>query len=84
MEGNKPIKKFKSGSIEGCIWENKKTINGAEVMFKTASLTRRWKKNNEDIWRSDVINIRKSDIPKLLAVLNKLHEELYLNSDEDE
>ncbi|MBS3108073.1 hypothetical protein J4468_04120 [Candidatus Woesearchaeota archaeon] len=84
MEGNKPVKKFKSGSIEGCIWENKKAINGSEVIFKTASLTRRWKKNNEDIWHSDVINIRKSDIPKLQAVLNKLHEELYLNSDEDE
>lgn len=76
---NRPIKKYKSGAIEGCIWLNKKiTNNNEEIEFKTISITRNWKKKDDDVWRSDVINLRRSDIPRVLTILNKLREDLYL------
>ncbi len=76
---NRPIKKFKASNIEAAIWENTKKVKDGEISFKTVSLTRNWKKKDEDVWRSDVINLRRGDIAKLLVVLNKVQEELFLN-----
>lgn len=78
---NRPIKKFRSGSIEGAIWENKREIDEGEVEFKTVSISRSWKKKNEDTWRHDVISLRKSDISRLIVVLNELQRELLLSEE---
>lgn len=81
---NRPIKKFKASNIEAAIWENTKKVKDGEVSFKTISLTRNWKKKAEDIWRNDVINLRRGDIAKILVVLNKVQEELFLNPNGEE
>jgi len=81
---NRPIKKFKASNIEAAIWENTKKVKDGEVSFKTISLTRNWKKKDEDIWRNDVINLRRGDIAKILVVLNKVQEELFLNPNGEE
>ena len=78
MVGNRPIKKWRSGAIEGCIWSNKREINGNEVEFKTVSISRSYKKKGEDIWRSDLLNLRRGDIPKVMVILQKLQEDLLL------
>lgn len=81
---NRPIKKWRSGAIEGCIWVNKKKLDdGSEVEFKTISLSRNFKKKDENIWRSEVINFRKSDLPKLQAVLHNLQQEIFLTPDRE-
>ena len=54
---NRPIKKFKSGSIEAAIWFNERERNGEIVGFKTVSLRRSWKDNKTNIWRDEVINL---------------------------
>lgn len=79
--GNRPIKKFRSGNIEAAIWSNEKEFNGGMVEFKTVTLSRGYKKKGEEIWRSDVINLRKGDIPKIMMVLQKTQEELLLNQE---
>jgi len=76
--GNRPIKKWRSGAIEGCIWSNKRDVDGNEVEFKTISVSRSYKKKGEDIWRSDLLNLRKGDIPKVMVILQKIQEELLL------
>ncbi len=78
MAGNRPIKKWRSGAIEGCIWANKREVDGNEIEFKTVSLSRSYKKKGEDIWRSDVLSLRRADIPKLMVILHKMQEELLL------
>ena len=85
MVGNLPIKKWRSGAIEGAVWSNKRELDRdgvkQEVEFKTFTLRRSWKDRNEDVWRDEKINLRKSDIPKVQAILNKVHEELFLGSE---
>lgn len=83
MVGNRPIKKFKSGNIESAIWLNEREKDdGSLIGFKTVSLTRHWRKNDEDVWRSDVINFRRNDLQKAILVLQKTQEELLLNQEE--
>ena len=81
---NRPIKKWKSGSIEAAVWVNEKDFNGSLVEFKTISLSRSYKKKGEDIWRNDVINMRRGDIIKAILVLQKAQEELLLNQEQEE
>lgn len=84
---NMPIKKFRAANFEAAIWNNSKKINGNEVAFKTVSLSRSYKKKDEEVWRNEVINMRRSDIPKALVVLNETLRELMLNpeaGDEDD
>ncbi len=76
---NRPVKKYKSGNIEAAIWLNEKDMgDGSIVGFKTISLSRSWKKKDEDIWRSDVVHLRRNDIQKAIIVLQKAQEELLL------
>ena len=82
---NKPIKKWKSGNIEACIWLNKKKLDdGSEVEFKTASLSRNFKKKSENIWRSEAINFRRGDLAKIQTVLHNLQQELFLTTDKSD
>ncbi|MFH0936354.1 MAG: hypothetical protein V1815_01590 [Candidatus Woesearchaeota archaeon] len=75
---NQPIKKWRVSNIEVCIWDNKKQIENGEVNYKTVTISRSFKKKNEDIWRSEVINnVRRSDIPKLITMLDKAQDFLY-------
>ena len=79
MPGNLPIKKFRSGNIEAAIWSNKRDIDGNRVEFKTVSLSRSYKKKDENLWRSDQISsLRRNDIQKVILVLQKAQEELLL------
>ena len=75
---NRPIIKWRSGNIEASIWVNKREVDGMEVEFKTVSLRRSYKKKGEDVWRNDVIHMRRNDIQKALLVLQKAHEEMLL------
>ena len=81
---NRPIKKWKSGSIEAAVWVNEKDFNGSLVEFKTISLSRSYKKKGEDIWRSEQINLRRGDLVKTILVLEKAQEELLLNQEQKE
>ena len=76
--GNQPIKKWKAGSIEVAVWENERETGSGSVSFKTISLTRSWKKKDENIWRHDVLNLRRNDIQKAILVLQKAQEDLLL------
>lgn len=76
---NKPIMKWRSGNIDVAVWENKKKIDDKEeITFRTVSLSRSYKKQGEDIWRSEVINLRRNDLPKVHLVINKAMDYLYL------
>lgn len=78
---NLPIKRWRSGNISGAIWMNEKDVGGTKVSFKTATIRRSWKKEG-DVWRDEVINFRRQDIPKLILILNEMQKELYLTNDD--
>ena len=82
MVGNRPIKKWRAANFEVAVWLNKRKTENGEVEFKTVSLSRSYKKKDEDIWRSEVLNFRRLDIPKIQTLINKIQEELYLTKDE--
>ena len=85
MATNLPVKKFKAGNIEAAVWSNKKDINGATVEFRTVSLSRSYKKKDEDLWRNDVINnLRRNDLQKVILVLQKTQEALLMHHQEEE
>ena len=80
---NQPIKKYRISNWEGVVWDNRKSINGVEIEYKTTTISRSYKKKGEDIWRSEVINnIRLNDIPKVLTILSKLQDFLYFEARE--
>ncbi len=83
---NRPIQKWRIGAVEACIWSNIRELdNGTEFEFKTISLSRNYKKKDEDIWRSEVINnIRRNDVAKFIAVLNKAQEHLFFEDKKEE
>lgn len=82
---NLPYKKWKAGNVEVVIWNNKKNKENEEIEFKTISITRSYKKRDEDIWRSDVINnLRRQDLAKLSLMLNEAQKELYLDGGKSE
>ena len=76
---NRPIKKWRSSNFELALWSNEREINGNLIEFKTMSLSRSYKKKDEDIWRSEVINIRRMDIPRLQTLLDEASRELLLD-----
>lgn len=79
-----PIYKWKAGSISTAIWENTKETDNGTVTFRTISLTRAWRKKDENIWRHDVLNLRKNDIQKAIIVLQKAQEQMLLEEKEDD
>ena len=85
----RPFKEWKAGNMKVAMWKNKKDMeDGSEIEFKTVSLTRSYRKPGEDLWRHDVINLRRNDLQKAILVLQKAQEELLLSNesgkDEDE
>ena len=78
--GNQPIKKWRSGNVTGAIWFNEREVNGEKRGFKTATIRRSWKKEG-DVWRDETLNLRRQDIPKVMTILNKIQEELFLSEE---
>ena len=75
---NLPYKKWKAGNVEVVIWSNKKERDNVEVEFKTVSISRSYKKKDEEIWRNDVIhNLRRQYLAKLSLMLHEAQKELY-------
>lgn len=83
MVGNRPVKKWRIGSIECNVWENEKEASDGTIFgFKTVSLKKSWKQN--DVWHDAQIQLRRNDIQKAIIVLQKAQEELLLNSEAQE
>ena len=81
----RPIQKWRIGNIDLSVWENTKEFEGGEVSYKTFSLTKGYKKKNEDIWRSEVINnLRRQDIVKIQLLLNKVQDYLFFEANKEE
>ncbi len=82
MQGQKPVKKYRSGSFELAFWENERAVNDSLVTFTTLSLSKSFKKKGDDTWRSEVMHIRRMDLPKILILLQKGMEDLYLTDND--
>lgn len=82
---NRPIQKWRIGNIECAVWDNKKQFNGTEVSYKTMTLSRSYKKKDEETWRSEVINnLRRNDIPKVIAIMQKAQDYLFFDEGKHE
>ena len=89
---NRPIKNYRAGNVSGAVWFNEREVNGNIVGFKTLSIRRSWMDKEKNIWRDETLNLRRNDIAKVLVILNKIQEDLFLadehkgehHNDEDE
>ena len=80
---NRPVMKWRAGNFEMAVRENKKDFNGGEVSFKTMTMTKSYKKKDEEIWRYELINnIRRNDLGKIEALLRKASDYLYFEGGE--
>jgi len=80
---NKPIKKWRSGTIDCSVWSNEREVNGNKVEFKTVSLRKSWRQDN--IWRDQTItNLRRNDLQKVILLLQKAQEDLLLDTNREE
>ncbi len=78
----RPYKEWKAGNMKVAMWKNKKNMeDGSEIEFKTVSLTRSYRKPGEDLWRHDVINLRRNDLQKAILVLEKAQEDMLLSNE---
>ena len=77
---NRPIKKWKAGSLESAVWENERTLEGQVISFKTVTLRRSWKQDNA--WKESTIQLRKNDLQKAILVLQRAQQELLLDEGE--
>lgn len=82
MVNQKPIAKFRSGTIECAVWKNEKEKEGMVIEYKTASLRKSWKQ--DDQWHDATIQLRKNDIAKVILVLQKAQEFLFLDGESNE
>jgi hypothetical protein len=72
MTGNRPLTKFKHGSVEATIFENKVQKGGTSFTVKKAVLQRNYlDKNNQ--WQT-TSSLDVNDIPKAILVLTKAYD----------
>ncbi len=76
---NRPIKEWRSSNFKIALWSNEREVNGNLVEFKTMSLSRSFKKKDEELWRNEVINLRRMDLPRVLTLLTEASKDLYLD-----
>ena len=74
MEGQKPEKKFKAGTISATIWKNegKSERDGQNYSFYSITLDRSYT-DKEGKWQK-TNSLRANDLPKAILVLQKAYE----------
>ena len=78
MDGNLPLAKFKHGSVEATIFENKVQKAGTTFTVRKAVLQRNYLDKN-DKWQS-TSSLDVNDIPKAILALSKAYD--FLTSSE--
>jgi len=72
QENNKPTKVYKAGLLNLSLWENE----GKEGTIKSFTFQRSYQ-DTEGKW-NHTQSIKTTDIPKLIAVLNKAYSDMVL------
>jgi hypothetical protein len=72
MAGNKPLEKFKCGSVEAAIFENTVSKGDRTFAVRKAVLQRNYLDKN-DTWQS-TSSLDVNDIPKAMLVLSKAYD----------
>jgi hypothetical protein len=79
---NRPVKAFRSGTVQVSIWENESLTDEGQVQsFKTVSFDRRYKDKSGE-WKSSN-SLRANDLPKATLLLNKAYEYLVLTGEDE-
>lgn len=68
---NKPLEKFRAGSVSATIWNNKTEKDGKEIEFLTISVDRYYKTKDKE---GNTNSMRINDLPRLELVCKKAFE----------
>ncbi len=79
MTGNRPEKRINAGAVQVSVWKNQIIKDGKTSEYKTVSFDRRYK-DKEGEWKS-TNSLRISDIPKAVAVLNRVYNYLIIKEE---
>ncbi len=66
-------------NIQGALWQNH---DGKGNPFYVSSVTRSYK-DSHDNWKNEVVHVPLDDIPKVIAVLQELESQAYLQMQVD-
>ena len=69
MEEQKPMERFRAGSVACAIWENEITVDGRPQKILKAQVSRRYKDRNGS-WKSTQ-SLSRNEIPLAIYVLGK-------------
>ena len=79
---NKPVAKFRSGTITATIWGNENTNKDGQKFESYSFNIERGYKNKESEW-NNTTSLRKQDVANIIALLSKVTEYLYIDEDEE-
>lgn len=81
IEKSNLVKRFSTGAVCACIWNNESLNNNGEIVeYKTVSFDRRYLDKTTNMWKS-TNTLRAQDLPKAALVLSKAYEYLVLKQD---
>ena len=72
METQKPIARFRAGSIAAALWQNEITVSGKQQTVLKASVSRRYKDRNGN-WKTSQ-SFARNEIPLAIYALQKAFE----------
>jgi hypothetical protein len=69
MEEQKPVARFRAGSVSCAVWENQVTVGGEPQKILKAQVSRRYKDRN-GVWKTTQ-SLSRNEIPLAIYVLGK-------------
>ncbi len=80
-EENKPKKNIRFGAVQVAVWSNTRKVNGVDVEFLSAQVSRSYKDKNDEWQKTDSFGM--NDIPKLVKALDEAYLSM-IKKDSDE
>ncbi len=71
-ETKKPKENIRIGACQVAIWENVHKVDGNDVSFMSAQVSRGYKDKNDEWQKTDSFGY--NDIPKIILALNKAYD----------
>ena len=82
MSNDKPIKRFRAGSVEAAVWKNEQVDqNGQTVERHSVTIRKSYRDKESGQWKQSD-SFFPSDLPRLALVVQKAFEFVSLNESE--
>lgn len=78
------LKKFSTGAISACVWENEALNQSGEIVsFKSVTVNKRYLDKADNTWKT-ANSFNLSDVPKAVVCMQKAYEFMVLREKSEE